>query len=76
MTTQASFSVAPVDPVKGTQHRQAVHNLTYEGAVRLLIIHHDAAAGAADEAVGVAEGFGSGSHMNFVTGKIAVVIRH
>lgn len=76
MTSQAVFSVAPVDPIKGTQHREAVHNLTYEGAVRLLMIQHDAAAPAADEAVCVAEGFGSGSHMNFVTGKIAVVIRH
>ncbi|NPD68727.1 hypothetical protein HN018_13045 [Lichenicola cladoniae] len=76
MTTQPVFSVAPVDPIRGTQHREAVHNLTFEGAVRQLIVQHDAAAPAADEAVCVAKGFGSGSHMNFITGKIAVVIRY
>lgn len=76
MTPTISFSVTPVDPVNGTQHRQAVHNLTHEAAVQLLMVYHDADAPAADEAVSVAAGFGSGSHMNFRTGKIAVVIRH
>ncbi|MBE7210477.1 MAG: hypothetical protein INR65_05615 [Gluconacetobacter diazotrophicus] len=76
MLDQLTFSVAPVDPRGAPRHERAVHDLSHDAAVQLLVAYHDAELPAALDTVTSAAWGGSGSHVNMLTGKVALVIRH